>query len=227
MSNTTSIIDNFPDVVIGAEDDDEGTPNLEGSGNEGDPNAAEGSTGGENPGTGDEGEDGRTKALRAERKLKREAEAEAKRLRAENEALKRKDMEEVDRLKAELNDASSKNTESLTKLEKLTEGFKASAVKAAISAEASRQNFIDVNDALAGVDFSTLVIDQDEEDPSQVTIDLKTVTAAVKKLAASKPHYIKAGTDDGEPTGSTFGGSRKNNSGETSEDTLRNLYPSL
>lgn len=223
-----NILSKLPEIIFGAEVDD----NAAGTENQGDPDGTDTEGANGTDGTGDNldndggEEDGRTKALKAERKLKREAEAEAKRLRAENEALKRKDMEEVDRLKAELGDAQAANTGSTIKLQKLVDGFRTNAVNNAIIEEAKKLKFIDTADALDGVDLADLTVEQDDEDPTIVTIDQKSVTAAVKKLATRKPHFINKGTEDGNATGSQFGGSRRK--GEpTSEETLRDMYPNL
>ena len=98
-------------------------------------------------------------------------------------------------------------------------------VAKAIEDEAKKQKFIDPSDAINGVDRSKLVYDQDDEDPTDIDIDLTSVVAEVKRLAASKPHFITRGTDDGEPSGSGFGGSKKQK--KSSEDQMRELYPSL
>ena len=221
----------LPEFIFGAEDDDD--PNADSTGNDdnnsGDPgenNDSGDDNGANNGGTNDE-DDGRTKALKAERKLRSEAEKEAKRLARENEELRRKDLDELERTKAERDDALSVRQEDQAKLAKLTEGFRRSAIIKAITDEATKQNFIDVADALAGVDEDSLGVEQDDDDPTQVTIDLKAVASAVKKLATSKPHYINKGTDDGDPTGSQFGGSRRKNKDEDTETTLRNRYPNL
>lgn len=220
----------FPEVIFGAEDDDTDPPagDTE-TGNQGDPDPDN-----EDPNEDDEDnpsgkaeEDGRDKALKSERKLRSEAEKEAKRLKRENEELKRKDLDELDRTKAERDDALRIQEENTAKLEKLARGFRDSAIRQAITAEATKQGFIDVDDALAGVDEDSLGVEQDEDDPTQVTIDLKAVTSAVKKLATSKPHYISKGTDDGEPSGSQFGGSRRKRSDKDDEATLRTRYPNL
>jgi hypothetical protein len=86
--------------------------------------------------------------------------------------------------------------------------------------------FLDADDAIAGVDRSLIDADQDDEDPTDILVNEETVRAAVKALAARKPHFIRTGTEDGEPTGSPFGG-RKGGSKKSSEDTLRDLYPAL
>lgn len=233
METKNNLLDLLPELISGAEE--EGTPpageNPEGD--QGDPGDQEGTPNdtdsGDKPDGTDE-DDGRLKALRAERKLKREAEAEAARLRAEVEALKRKEMDDIQLAQAERDDAKNENETIKSRLEKLTTGFRQNAIVNAIKAEAEKQNFIDVSDALSyfeGVDtINQFQVEQDEDDPSVVTLDPKAVASAVKKLATSKPHYINKGTDNGEPTGSPFGGSRRK-SPTDDEATLRQRYSNL
>lgn len=230
MSTRTNFLLMFPELIVGAEEEGDSTvidsTNTESEDSEGT------NTEGEPQGTDEvnedkEEEDGRTKALKAERKLKREAEAEAKRLRAENEALKQKDMGELDLAQSQLKVATETSTTLQEKLDRFATGVRNKALNDAIKAEATKQNFIDTSDAIAGVDISEIEIDQDEDDPSLVTIDLKAVTKAVKKLASSKPHFTKTGTSDGHPTGSTFGGSRNGNKPDVELDELRRRYPNL
>ena len=52
-----------------------------------------------------------------------------------------------------------------------------------------------------------------------------SLKAAVKALAARKPHFISRGTNDGDPTGSGMGGTKK--AKKTSQEQMRELYPSL
>ena len=176
-------------------------------------------------------EDGRTTALKAERKLRREKAAENARLRRENEALKRKDMEETERLQLELKDALEANETTNTRYQKLVDGYRNSAIKDAILREAEKQNFIDPSDVvnhLAGVDLAELFsVEQDEDDPSVIDIDLKAVSSEIKKLATSKPHYINKGTEDGQRSGSGFGGSRRKKKEKDESASLRELYPNL
>ena len=237
MSKIDDILSLLPEVILGAEEDDKG------SGPEGDDPTKGSSDSG--PG-GDQGagssqeddddedetpkgtqeEDGRAKALKAERKLHREARAEANRLKAENDQLKRKDMDDLQRTTAERDDALKESQAKDVRLQKLIDGYRSNALTNAIKAEAEKQKFIDPNDALIGVDLTEIAVNQDEDDTTQVDIDLKAVTSAVKKLATSKPHYINKGTKDGNATGSQFGGSRSGN--KTDEDAeLRLKYPNL
>ena len=235
MSKINDIISLLPEVILGAEEDGAGQSNSDqqqngssDSGQEGTKGTENNSSEGEDENKDTEGtqEDGRTKALKAERKLKREAEAEAKRLRQENEALKRKDMDELQRTQAERDDAVKESQAKDDRLQKLITGYRSNALNNAILAEAQKQKFIDPNDALVGVDINEITVNQDEDDPTQVDIDLKAVTSAVKKLATSKPHYINKGTTDGGATGSQFGGSRSGNKPDDDFE-LRQKYPNL
>ena len=68
--------------------------------------------------------------------------------------------------------------------------------------------------------------EQDDDDPSVITIDQKSIAAQVKALSTKKPHFIKTGTEDGEPTGSSFGGTKTPKKTNRS-DELKAAYPSL
>lgn len=233
METSNDLLSLLPEHIFGAEEDGAAGDDQSNQGEPGNQSDDTGNNTGEevDPKPEDKAEDdGRIKALRAERKLRKEAEAEAAKLRAEVEASKRKEMDELQLAQAERDDALNENSSYKTRLEKLTEGFRRNTIVNAIEAEAKKQNFIDVSDALnyfEGVDTVSLFqVEQDEEDPSQVSLDPKAVTSAVKKLATSKPHYINKGTDNGAPTGSPFGGSRsKANIDE--EATLRQRYSNL
>lgn len=95
--------------------------------------------------------------------------------------------------------------------------------------------FADVTDALALVDRQDLDYEQDEDDPSEVEIDVKSVQAAVKALAEKKKHLLTGDIDTEEeeerppshqpPSGSRFNGKKKKN--EADEAALKLRYPSL
>src|SRR5690606_19230575 len=107
---------------------------------------------------------------------------------------------EIDQYKAKAEKATSTNERLAASLLKrdLDDAIKAAA-----------KDFIDPDDALRGIDRSKLVFEQDEDDPTEITLDLKSIEREVKNLATKKPHFLKQGTDDGEPTGSQFGGSNR------------------
>lgn len=158
-------------------------------------------------------------ALAAERARADAAEKDLKKRQKAEEAAELAKKDELEREKIRADAATEKAT-------KLAEGLLKRDINAAIRAEAEKAGFIDVDDALAGVDRTSIIAEQHEDDPTQISIDLKTITTQVKALAAKKPHFIKQGTDDGEATGSQFGGSKQKKKG-TDEDTLKELYPSL
>lgn len=171
-------------------------------------------------GDGKEPEDltGLKNALAAERRLNKQREKE---LRAASTRLKEiddKDKSEVERLQA----ASESSTK---KLERLAAGFKESSLNAAITNAARDLKFKDPSDALTGIDKSAIEVEQDDDDPSKVIIDLKAVKAAVKALA-DKKKYLVGDDGDGEASGSSFGGSRKDKK-QADEETLKGRYPSL
>lgn len=224
----SELIDNLlPYIIIGAEGDEgdgegEGQQGSGESGTgdgEGDEGEGNGEPQGE-PGDNNSGPDvaGLKSALEKERKANREKEKELKALRKAKEA-------EENAKKSDLERAQAEAEANKTKAERLAEGFLRNSLHTAIRNEAQKLGFIDVEDAIAGVSRDDLSFEQDEDDPSDIDIDMKSVTKAVKALAAKKPHFIKTGTEDGEPSGSQFGGSKQKK--KTSDDQLRDKYPSL
>lgn len=221
--------------IIGAEGDESGDAGSDSSGSAGE------SQGSSNDDTGDDDSgdedlpEGASelpddhpvkKALLAERRQRKQAEKERKRL--EREANRRK-QEDDDRKAAEEGELAAERTKrerAEARAVKLAEGFRTSAVNAAIERAARDAKFIDVDDALAGVDRSKITVEQDEDEPQDITIDAKTVSAVVKELARRKPHLVRGGTSDGNPTGSQFGGTGKGGK-KTDEETLKEQYPSL
>ena len=161
---------------------------------------------------------GLRKALAEERKARK----------ADAKALKAFQLEKEDRElseKTEKEQAEIRADKAAEKLTRLAAGYLKTSTDAAISKAAEKAGFLDTDDALAGVDRESLGIEQDDEDPSKVTIDVKAVEKAVKALALRKPHFVKTGTDDGERTGSTFGGSKPRK--QSSDDALKAKYASL
>ena len=163
-------------------------------------------------------------AIKAERELKKAAEKKAKAADKRATALqKEKDAKEAEKL-SDIEKANKKATEAEAKATKLVEGYVKVNINAAIEKAAS--NFIDIDDVLSRVDRSLITFEQDEDDPSIVTVDKKSVQAAVKKLATEKPHWIKSGTEDGEPSGGQFGNHKKQKA-SVEESQLKEFYPSL
>ncbi|WNO27789.1 scaffolding protein [Microbacterium phage Huwbert] len=159
------------------------------------------------------------KALAAERRNN-------KKLDRENRKLKAGKTEESEQEQADLETERNRSREATQKAEKLAAGLLQRDLNAAIEKAARAAGFLDPDDAIAGVDRTKIDFDQDDEDPTDIDIDEDTVKAAVKALATKKPHYLTRGTEDGDATGSPFGGSRKKGK-KTDADTYRELYPSL
>src|SRR5690606_17927203 len=116
------------------------------------------------------------------------------------------------------------------KATKLAAKLLTNAVDTAIIKVGTALKFRDLDDALKLVDRSEIDVEQDEDDPSDVEIDTKTVEAALKALAKAKPHLLIPDGDgdegSGEKSGSKFGGSRKSKD-DLDEERLRELYPAL
>ena len=212
----------WPGVILGAEDDDAANDSNNGEDSDSDDDdddsndEGQGNDGGNTPSADDLA--ALQRALQAERRNN-------KRLTRENNRFKASQDRQNDDEANELEEVRTKLQASTSRTEKLAAGLLSRDLNKAIEDEAKKQKFIDPSDAINGVDRSKLVYDQDDEDPTDIDIDLTSVVSEVKRLAASKPHFITRGTDDGEPSGSGFGGSKKQK--KSSEDQMRELYPSL
>lgn len=186
-------------------------------------------------GTGTEGagagEDvsGLKSALEKERNDRKAMEKELKALRKAEETRTNAEKSEIDRAK----DAEAKTS---TKLEKLAAGFRKTAVNSAILKAATAAKFLDPSDALRPEVIEAIGVEQDEDDPSQVTIDEASVTKAVKALATSKKHYVtpaggsqnNGGQQQQKPkSGSQFGGGASQSNLTADEQALIKRYPAL
>lgn len=217
----------LPEFIFGAEGegDDAGSDSQNSStdsGNDsGESNESAGSGSGDehDDDSNDDGESaGLRRALEAERAQNK---ANLKKLKAFEKAQE----EAADKEKTESEREKSRAEKAESKLTKLAEGYRTSVLHAAIRKAAA--DFVDAEDVInALANDDSIGVEQDEDDPSDVTIDEKTVQAAVKKLATKKPHWLKTGTSDGERTGSQFGAGkgRKKPSGD---DALKQKYPAL
>lgn len=217
--------DQWPWVIRGAEDDP--NPNPDGDDPDGDDPDDPDGTDGDDP-DGDDGDKGETKskedfdalqkALAAERRTTKRLARENTRLKATKETKEAEKDESVE-------EAKQREQAATARAEKLAAGLLKRDIDTAIKEAARDLKFLDVEDALNGVDRSAIVFDQDDDDPTDIDIDEDTVKAAVKALATRKPHFLNRGTDDGDPTGSSFGGTRKKK--QADEEALRAHYPSL
>lgn len=210
-------------IFVGAEENDNNSGDQGGDDSE-DEDEDEDDDTEENENEGSEGKDQSNeallKALREERKERKRLEREQKR-RERAEARGKKDgQNELQQTKEDLEKARDRE-------QKLAAGFLKSAVDRAIEKAARDAGYTDPDDAVRLIDRDDLDVDQDEDDPSKVDIDPDSVKAAVKALANKKKHLLKKGTEDGEPTGSTFGGRRGKKKQPAKEEEYRSKYPSL
>lgn len=221
------LLDVLPDVLIGAEEDDDNDQSEEdddgGKPDDKDKSSGAGSTDDKDKSKDDDDDDkgkesGAYKALVAERKARATAEKELKRLQKA-----KTDAELAE--KTELEQTQIKLQAEETRRENLANALLNRDLNDAIRKAAQDLKFIDVEDALNGVNRTDLDYSQDDEDPADVTIDNKTVVAAVKALATRKPHFIQSGTDDGSPSGSGFGGTKQKK--DDVEKSYREKYSSL
>lgn len=162
------------------------------------------------------------KALRAERQQRREAQRELKKL-GKSPEQKKEAEEEAEQLRQQVSAGDEKSGKLAAKLLRNT-------IDGAIVKEATKLKFRDVDDAVSNISRDDIDWEQDEDDPSEVTVDSDSVKDAVKALAKAKPYLIQAPGEGGggDASGSSFGGGRSNKSGqELSDETLMTQYPAL
>lgn len=147
-----------------------------------------------------------------------------KRISAFEKAQRTKD----DAEKTEVQRLTDEQARSSEKVTKLAAKFRKSAIHSAIVSAAKDAKFTDPTDAIREEVIAQLGVDQDEDDPSDVTIDAASVKKAVEELAKKKPHYLTTAEPErrqGRPSGSKFG-----NSGDpkpSQQDRLVAAYPAL
>lgn len=214
----------LPEAIFGAEGN-EGTDNGNNapsdstdSDDQGDDPEDSDEDGEEEDGDDDRDNEGLLRALKSERKLKKAAEKRLKQLEREKQEREEKDLTASQK-------AEKRAQEAEERAKKLAQGLVKRDLDAAIRKAAEELNFIDPQDAIDGVDRSAIEVEQDEDDPADIVIDHKAVTRLVKALASKKPHYLQQGTEDGEPTGSRFGGKQRQN--VDPDEELRKKYPAL
>lgn len=211
----------FPTVIFGAEGEGDDDPGDSEDGTDSDDNDDNDDDDGDDDDHKDRNDPnvkGLKSALASERAARAKLEKQLKAKEKAEKAAKDAELSEVQQ-------ANQKATEAADRAEKLAAGFLQSKLDAAIEKAARKANFRDTDDAIAGVDRDLLTFEQDDDDPTKVTIDAKTVETAVKALATKKPHYIKSGTDDDDATGGQFG--RKSTKKASPAEELRKKYPAL
>lgn len=197
------------------ENDDSGTndPPADPPNDEGD----EGDEGGDPP---EDKEDtsGLKSALQKERADRRKLEKDLK-------ALQKAQKAQEDAEKSDLDKASEALKLRETQVAALAKTLRESSLESALSRAAVGLKFRDTDDVIRLVDRSAIEIDQDEDNPADITIDEKSVQIAVQALAKKKPHLLIA---DGQqdPSGSPRGGGKKT-SAELTEEDLKKKYPAL
>lgn len=181
----------------------------------------DGEEGEEDKGKKDEDNEGLLKALRAERKSRRNLEKEVKALRQGKQELDAKDQTEVDKAKKAATQATEKTN-------KLAIRLREQAINNAILKVAAGLQFRDMDDALKLLDREDIDVEQDDDDPADISVDEKTVKTALEALAKKKPHLIQV-EGDSQPSGSKFGGSKKEVKTDEEAETKRltDLYPAL
>lgn len=212
-------------VIIGREDDDDKDDDKDSDADKDDEDEDDDQDDKDKDDKGDDDKDSPEKveadlraALAKERKLRRTAEREARK------ASKKASTDKTDKDEKE---TAEKLQASEQKTAKLAEGFRRNEVEKAVLAEARKLGFIDPTDALISSVLKEVDVDQDEEDPTDVEVDLESVEDAVKELARKKKHLIG---EPGSGTGGKSGGKfrkKGNNDDKASDTVLTEHYPSL
>lgn len=112
--------------------------------------------------------------------------------------------------------------------EKLAAKLAEQALDFELDQVARKYKFRDPEDVRRLVDRGEIDVEQDEDDPTQITIDSDDVDRVVKALKKKKPHLVGSGDGNSSKTksGSKFGGGKKKTQ-KGSEQKLRNKYPGL
>lgn len=204
-------------VIAGNDDDDQGNGESESEEESEEEESEEEEGGEEKPNV-----EGLKSALQKERKDRREAQRELRKVRrAQEEQQQNKDDQA-----SEADVARAETAKERTKSERLATRLRDTAVDNLIL-KYSGDQFADLDDVLKLIDRELIDVDQDEDDPADVSVDEDSVKDAVKKLAKSKPHLLKVVGEGGERTGSEFGGRKKGSDDALSEETLMARYPAL
>jgi hypothetical protein len=213
-------------AIIGFDEQGGAASGGQGTG-EGEQGSGQGQAGAQGEGTppagqSQQGEDvtGLKSALEKERNDRKLLEKELKEFRTAKQAKEDADKTEVQRL----TDYQTTLTERYTKL---ANGYRDSAIRDAVIKAATEAKFLDPSDALRAEVLSNLPVEQDEDDPTRVTIDLTELGKRVKKLGTDKPHYLAQAPRGAGKSGSTFGGSTGGNNQGSEQAALQSKYPAL
>lgn len=161
-------------------------------------------------------------ALRKERMGRKRAERELRQIKARRKAntdkSTSKDKKDKSEDKEEVEETGPSERE-----KRLAASLLSTAVDRAILAVAQKQKFLDPEDAVKLISRKDIVVDQDDEDPTDIDIDEESIEDAVKALAKKKKHLINRGTSPNGKTGSKVGGGRKNR-GELNDANVREKF---
>jgi hypothetical protein len=117
---------------------------------------------------------------------------------------------------------------------RLAERLVEEKVNNAVGRAARKLKFVDEEDAIKLVSLDDIDYEQDEDDPTKVTIDPQSITDALEALAEKKPHLIQAedeedDDDEGEkpPVKTSKMNGRKKKKGTLNDEELKKRYPAL
>lgn len=222
------------------DDDHEGDEDDEDEDEDSSKSSKSGKKGGKQEEDDEDGAAGLRSALKKERLARREAQRGLKKLQGEFDTFKTQqtkgqEEEEQAKTKAQAEAATSK-------LEKVAAGFAKNAVDTALVRALSSPKapkFQDPDDVLRLIDRDDIDVDQDDDDPSKVSVDSNDVRQALKELAKRKPHLLIKGEGEGEggegdggsgkggsKTGK-FGGGAGKDKGAARREELLKKYPAL
>lgn len=217
--------------IVGFDEGGEGEGAGEGAGQGA---GGEGQGTGEGAGEGD-GEEGKTytaaelagikSALAKERNERKAADKELA-------AFRKAKAEAADSEKTEIQRLTDSHANLADKYTKLAAGYRSDALERAVLAAAKDAKFRDPSDAMRFDIVSGLEVEQDEDDPTKVTVNTDELVKRIKKLAADKPHYLAEGTPPARrgatKTGSTFNGANNGSKkGDADLAALQAKYPAL
>lgn len=217
----------FHGPIIGFDEPTGGDPQGQGSaqGQQGSARGAQGTPPGGNQPTGEtppaEDVSGLKSSLQKEREERKALEKELRAFRDAQQKAADAEKTEIQRL----TDAQARDNDKLTRL---AASFRNNAVRDAIIAEATKLNFLDPSDAVNPAILTDLGVDQDEDDPTKITVDTAEVTKRLKALAQQKPHWLRQPPTTAKKSGSSFGGGSSGNEGpDAARAALISRFPAF
>jgi hypothetical protein len=173
--------------------------------------------------------DGLKKALKTERELRKKAEKGLKLTDREKRKLQKAQDDLKTAEEGEVAAAKTAAEKSAKQVTNLAAKLKQTSLENAVLAAARKLKFRDPDDVitqLARSNFSGIDIDQDDDDPSDIEIDAKSVEKAVKAVATAKPHWLIA-AGDGSPSGGSFNGGKPSGGNKNKNQELAERFPAI